>query len=224
LFPRSHQKGDANEKKILKLVDGIALLLVTEAKADVAAVSFHQTAESINFYYAKNRLSEDSEKQYIESILDIVRSFDQSKRTECTRSILDKAIRKCIEKVKKRIHKVMQALTASKITISTLGSDNLGDLQIQQKHGDASRTLSKAIEKAISKSSSKHQQFSEQPVRPDKRVLADYFRRVITLNQLKDLGTEINAVSELIAGSYVIGMIINPPYNEHELADELICQ
>src|SRR5437762_6353157 len=103
-----------------------------------------------------------------------------------------------------------------------LESDNLGDLQIQQKSADNSRTLSKAIAKAISKS--KHQQFSEQPVRPDKRVLADYFRRVITLNQLKDLGTEINAVSELIAGSYVIGMIINPPYNEHELADELICQ
>src|SRR5438270_7423997 len=36
--------------KHLKLLDGIALLLVTEDTSDVAAVSFHQTSKSIDFY------------------------------------------------------------------------------------------------------------------------------------------------------------------------------
>ena len=61
-------------------------------------------------------------------------------------------------------------------------------------------------------------------MRPDERVLADYFHRVLTVNQRKDLHTEIKVVSGLTIESYVIGMITNPPYHEHELADELICQ
>src|SRR5436190_14282115 len=45
----------AQQRKHLSFLDGIALLLVTEDKADVAAVSFLQTPTSIEFYYAKNR-------------------------------------------------------------------------------------------------------------------------------------------------------------------------
>ena len=201
---------NAAEKKHLKLLDGIALLLVVGAKADVAAVSFRQTSTSIDFFYAKNRPCTAAEKKYIESILGIVRSFDKSKRAKCIRSILDKAVRMCIGKVQRRIQKVKQQLTASKITIPTLDSENLGEFQIQHTSGNTSGTLSKAIAKVkeISKSSSKDQEFSERPEQPDERVLADYFRRVLTVNQSKDLHTDIRVVSGLIIGSYIIGMVI----------------
>src|SRR5438876_7617688 len=70
----------AQQKKYLSLLDGISLLLVTEDKADVAAVSFLQTSQSIDFYYSKNRPSYLTE--YIESLLGILRVYEPSKRGE----------------------------------------------------------------------------------------------------------------------------------------------
>ena len=53
-----------DQKKYLSLTGGIALLLVTEDKADVTAASFVQVSTSVDFYYAKNRLCTPA---YIES-------------------------------------------------------------------------------------------------------------------------------------------------------------
>src|SRR5271156_2873240 len=58
------------QRKHLNLLDGIALLLVTEDRSDVAAVSFLHTSKSIEFYYAKNRPCTASETAYIESLLE----------------------------------------------------------------------------------------------------------------------------------------------------------
>lgn len=41
------------ERKHLGLLDGVALLLVTEDKGDVAAASFSQTTGTITVFYAK---------------------------------------------------------------------------------------------------------------------------------------------------------------------------
>ncbi len=43
------------EQKHLRLLDYIALLLVTKSRGDVAAVTMEPTATSLNFYFAKNR-------------------------------------------------------------------------------------------------------------------------------------------------------------------------
>ena len=55
--------------KHLNLVDGIALFLVTDEKYDAAAVSFQQTATSIDFFYAKNRPCVPAELKYVDSML-----------------------------------------------------------------------------------------------------------------------------------------------------------
>src|SRR6266516_6255915 len=67
------------QSKHLNLLNGIALLLVTEDKSDVAAVSFRQTSTSIDFFYAKNRPCTVSEKDYIEFLLELIRNYDPSK-------------------------------------------------------------------------------------------------------------------------------------------------
>ena len=59
----------------------------------------------------------------------MVRNYSQSKRNECTLNVVAKAISACIRKVRKRIHKIALALADSKVVISTLDSNNLGDLQ-----------------------------------------------------------------------------------------------
>ena len=86
------------QRKHLDLLDGIALLLVTEHRSDVAAVSFLHTSTSIEFYYAKNRPCTASERGYIESLLGLVRNYDPSRKAEYIRNTLDKITRMCVGK------------------------------------------------------------------------------------------------------------------------------
>jgi hypothetical protein len=196
------------EKKRLGLVDGIALLLVTEGRSDVAAVSFYQTSSSIDFYYSKNRLCTAAEAQYIECILDMVRSYNPSTRNECTLKIVAKAISTCIRKVHKRIHKIALALADSKVAIS-MDSNNLVNLPLRHS-GSTTSTLNDAIAKAFSFPESIPEGHRlEEP--SDEKILADYFRCVLAMNASTDiLHTRINDVSELIVLSYAIGKIMSP--------------
>ena len=102
------------QMKHLSLLDGIALLLVTEDKADVAAVSFLQSSTSIEFYYAKNRPCA-SITGYIESLLEVLRNYEpsKSKKAECIRNIVRTAVPQCIKKIRNRIRNVSGELTKS---------------------------------------------------------------------------------------------------------------
>ena len=60
------------ERKHLKILDGIALLLVTEAKGDVVAVSFTQTTSTITVNYAKNFPCNGALDMYIDGILKLI--------------------------------------------------------------------------------------------------------------------------------------------------------
>jgi hypothetical protein len=197
------------QAKHLKLVDSIALLLVTDEKSDAAAVSFYQTSMSINFYYAKNRPCTTTEVQYIESLLDIVRSYHPSKRYQCNNLFLTKVVSMCIRKIHRRIEKVALELINYNVIASTLDSNNLGDLQFRQPSVNTTRTLSMAIAKAfsVSKSTPEGQQFNGPP---NEKILRDYFRLVLTMNETKDLHTRIKDVSGLIMLSYAIGIIVLP--------------
>src|SRR5947207_2424071 len=74
--PTAPKVTDDQIKTHLSLLDGIPLLLVTESKADVAAVSFLRTNTSIQFYYAKNRPCTRKETDYIESSLKLITNYD----------------------------------------------------------------------------------------------------------------------------------------------------
>jgi hypothetical protein len=106
------------QRKHLNLLDGIVLLLVTEDRSDVAAVSFLHTSKSIEFYYAKNRPCTTSETAYIESLLELVRNYDPSRKDEYTASAVDEITRMCVRKLRGRIRKLSIELAKSGVTAS----------------------------------------------------------------------------------------------------------
>lgn len=95
-------------QKHMKLLDDIALLLVTQGNSDVAAVMFEQTSHEIIFYYAKNRPSTSTERAYIEKLKEIALSL--SDITECTIQLLSHVIPMCRSKILARLKKVIRCL------------------------------------------------------------------------------------------------------------------
>jgi hypothetical protein len=130
---------DERRKKHLHLVDAIALLLVTEDKSDVAAVSCTRTPTSIRFYYAKNRPCTPEETTYIKSPLETIQNFDFSKQHEGTWTIAEMAVRMCIKKVHYRIRKISKELQ---------NLENLENPKIWQNTENDKGEISKAFEKA----------------------------------------------------------------------------
>jgi hypothetical protein len=193
------------QRKHLSLVDGIALLLVTDEKADVAAVSFLQTPTSIDFYYAKNSPGAVSER-YIESLLDLIRTYDPSKRAQYALRITEMAASMCIRKVRNRIRKIERELAKSGVTISTLKLGNLGNLQIRET---AEHPISKAIADAYpeyspSESTREGQILNE----PDNKILARYFHIVLRMSvSVEALRKELDGVLELLMISFSVGMM-----------------
>ncbi|KAH0556571.1 hypothetical protein GP486_005574 [Trichoglossum hirsutum] len=99
-----------NQKKHLNLLDRIALLLVTEDKGDVAAVSFVHTSTSIEFYYAKNRPCTPQETAYIQKLLEMTRSFKTSESGVWVGRVLELVVRTCTKKVRGRMRKITNEL------------------------------------------------------------------------------------------------------------------
>jgi hypothetical protein len=189
----------AIEKKHLDLVDGIALLLVTEDTTDVAAVSFIQTPKSIDFYFAKNRPCTDAEIEYIESLLKLAEGCNRSTRTKCMWEISRKALSMCIRKVRNRIRKISLELDRVGLTASVLGSGDVGNHQIWQNTGNVEKTIARAIVRGYSKD--KGVNIS------DKEALVRYFCIVKRMNvSVKDLLENFDVVFELVMLSYRVGM------------------
>lgn len=63
-----------HQRKHLRLLDDIALLLVTESNSDVAAVSLERLSSELHFHYAKNRPTTQDEKAHIDALLADLRS------------------------------------------------------------------------------------------------------------------------------------------------------
>jgi hypothetical protein len=118
-----------NRKKHLDLLDGIALLLVTEDKGDVVTVSFVQTSISIEFYYAKNRPCTPQETAYIQKLLEITSSFEPSEAGIWVDRVLELVIQTCIKKVKGRIRKIINELKKFGFSLS-LRLEDLNNLPI----------------------------------------------------------------------------------------------
>jgi hypothetical protein len=118
-----------NQKKHLNLLDGIALLLVTEGKGDVAAVSFVHTSTSIEFYYSKNRLCTPQETAYVQRLLEMAGSFEPSERRAWVGRVLELVIQACFKKVKGRMRKITNELKKIGFS-SSLRLEDLNNLPI----------------------------------------------------------------------------------------------
>src|SRR5579871_3436266 len=67
--PRQTQQPSDSAKNHLELLDLLALLLVTEAQGDVAAITISIREKDIYFYYTKNRPANYDERKYVDILL-----------------------------------------------------------------------------------------------------------------------------------------------------------
>lgn len=103
----------SEHERHLRLLNNMALLLVTQGSSDVAAVMFEQTSHEIIFYYAKNRPSTRHEREYIESLRVIALSL--SDINDCTVKLLARVIPMCRSKIITRLKKLIRCLSESPV-------------------------------------------------------------------------------------------------------------
>jgi hypothetical protein len=193
----------ATQRKHLNLLDGIALLLVTEDKSDVAAASFLQKSKTINFFYAKNRPCTASEKAYIGSLLELIRNYDPSEEDQYTWDILNIAVRTCLRKVRNRIQKLSKELRKSGFT-AQLNSESVDSLPIWHTTGNPEGTIGRAVANGYSLSESENERFNK----PNKTVLASYFHFILEMDvSLENLNHDFEGVLQLVMLSHQIGIL-----------------
>lgn len=107
-YPTVSHKSVPDQEKHLRLLDGIALLLVTEAKSDVAAVMFEQTPSQVTFYYAKNRPCTAKERDYLDDLFRL--SFSVTDMQECSLRLLNHVIPMCRNKILLRLGRLRRSL------------------------------------------------------------------------------------------------------------------
>lgn len=96
-------------KKHLNLLDGIALLLVTESQSDVVATTFTQTQSNIKIEFARNSAVKIP-ADYINKILNRLALLTLSNdRNEAAGNILLIALIPCFPKIKQRATKLWNA-------------------------------------------------------------------------------------------------------------------
>lgn len=95
-------------EKHLRLLNDIALLLVTQGSSDVASVMFEQSSYEIVFKYSKNRATTKKEREYIESLREIALSLTDI--NDCTTKLLARVIPMCRAKINSRLKKLIHCL------------------------------------------------------------------------------------------------------------------
>lgn len=100
----------SDNRKNLRLLDHIALLLVTEEKSDVAAVMFEQKSHEITFYYSKNRPTTPTERAYIDSLQHTALSLPDI--NDCAMQLLARVIPTCRPKIAARVKNLVRSLSA----------------------------------------------------------------------------------------------------------------
>ena len=104
---RPPPKCNSLEQKHLRLLDYIALLLVTKSRGDVAAVTMEHTATSLNFYFAKNRPCDSPTLSFVKIILMVLK--EQPLRS-MPKSVLMIVMVECAEKLSARIRKSQKVI------------------------------------------------------------------------------------------------------------------
>jgi hypothetical protein len=109
-----------SKRKHVRLLDLIALLLVTEKNSDVAATSFHQSPAQVTIYFAKNRPCTKDELRFATTLRDHLLDFrgaksseDASYRSGGILVVLHLAVSHCRYKILNRIAQLRQFLKKS---------------------------------------------------------------------------------------------------------------
>lgn len=107
----------SQQQKRLKLLDLLALLLVTEPDGDVAATALIRTTGQITVLFSKNRPCNLPEKSYVQSIHEIITSI--TGETASLQDALDQLLRlvvgNCSRKIKARLDKLVNRLKSLSI-------------------------------------------------------------------------------------------------------------
>lgn len=106
--PTVSRKSFPDQEKHLRLLDAIALLLVTEEKSDVAAVMFAQTPTQVTFYFSKNRPCTKRELDYVDGILRL--AFEMTDVQACSLELLNRVIPMCRSKIVSRLKRLLCCL------------------------------------------------------------------------------------------------------------------
>ena len=107
-YPTSlpHTSSLAPSEKHMKLLNLLALLLVTESVGDVAAISLHQIQpDQMELCYAKNRPCTPSENEYIAEFFTMLMDRTVSKKVK-SRMLIHLVLANCKNKVVARMRKV----------------------------------------------------------------------------------------------------------------------
>lgn len=99
-----------HQRKHLRLLDDIALLLVTESSSDVAAVAFERREAQVVFYYAKNRPSTVAERAHIDTLIGTIET-ENSTVDDRLRGMLAESLNICGPKIRSRLAKLKSAIS-----------------------------------------------------------------------------------------------------------------
>lgn len=101
----------ATKLKHLRLLDGIALLMVMGDKSDVVAVAYQQTATNLTIYYSANRPN-PNRSDHIKLIADTIRNIvPNQKVTAPATRILCLCLEGCSRKIKQWVKKLSKEST-----------------------------------------------------------------------------------------------------------------
>ena len=193
-------------KKILKLLDGIALLLVM-SESDVAAVSFLQTPTAIKFYFAKNYPCTEEELNYINSVIQMIRYYDGSDGHKVALEIVKKAASGCTKKIRNRIGKIIKELKNSELATEMLESD-IANHKIWQETGKPEGVIRQAVYQTLSINDDSDRGDKLFSNCTDKELLISYFELVAgQYLSVVELRKDLVGLAELITLSYNIGKI-----------------
>lgn len=107
-MPTQPPRMGPEESKHLRILDAVALFLVTEAKGDVAAVTFKQATHTIEIFYAKNSPCDDFLTIYANKILAYIFEFRHHPLEEVVVEVCLRAVKQCLKKVRARLLKLFK--------------------------------------------------------------------------------------------------------------------
>lgn len=116
--------------KHLELLNLLSLLLVTEAKGDVAAAMFHVLSkDNLELHYAKNRPCTNNEKAYIHAIFTTV--CDRTSVSNTCWTLLSLVIPACKRKMMSCTNKICKLLAELPVTVSYTDCTLIGESSLR---------------------------------------------------------------------------------------------
>lgn len=127
---------DDHQRKHLRLLDDIALLLVTGSSSDAAAVSFERRCDEVVFHYAKNRPSTAAEHAHIDVLIATVQAGGTP--NDRIRDMLAKVLDICRPKIISRLRKLQSVISKTPASVWYIHEDPEDEVHqyFKQRLGD----------------------------------------------------------------------------------------